>query len=259
MNLDKLDRIELSMNDVDKVRKWYDFHSDEIREKGEFNFPFEECLIVLTNGDKMLSSLTQDELDNYAKKSNVDKSIVENNPYNEITIHFKLDKHNFNMEYKIYVQEAGKTDDKPTLSWNVDSDFLKNGEVKWQSGLKNVLIPKDIALEQVKFQTLISFEIFAYMTNVTENVIEKKSSKQITKKGKSKNGKVGKNRVIRIGVTKYIIDFDSKETGRKNDRHSLAWTVRGHWRYYKESGKRVWVKPHVKGQGESTDGKIYKI
>ena len=56
--------------------------------------------------------------------------------------------------------------------------------------------------------------------------------------------------------------YDPHEPTRKNQRHCEMWGVRGHYRHY-QSGKVVFVKPHVKGKGAMKDtnysvGKCFK-
>jgi hypothetical protein len=50
----------------------------------------------------------------------------------------------------------------------------------------------------------------------------------------------------------------SEEEKRYYERHKLGWTVRGHLRHY-QSGKTVWIKPHVRGDKDNLEGKIYEI
>jgi hypothetical protein len=234
MDINKLDKIVLKQSDIVKIGKWYEFHFDEMREKGVTNFPLEECLFEMMMND----------LPSFLPKSYV-KQIV----------HFKLDKDNLNMFFDLFIGD----EDNPTISWVLDEGFLQEGKINWKSHLKSgIRIPDETAQETARFCTKVVFETFAYMTNVTENVVEKKMSKSITKKAKKKN-KNNKNRSVKISVTRYEFDFERGESQREYERHTLAWTVRGHWRYIKKTGKRVWVKGYIKGDTEKVEGKTYKF
>lgn len=55
------------------------------------------------------------------------------------------------------------------------------------------------------------------------------------------------------------VDDDEGEGVRKYVRHTEGWDVRGHYRYYKKSGKTVYVKPHHKGNPNATTTKEFYI
>lgn len=242
MDLNKLDRIELSMKDIEKVSNWFAFHHKE----GEMiNFPLSEGLVVIT--------------DNFYDGLNLERFNMDI-PYNEIIIHFKAHEGIFNASFDMYIQERAIPDEAPMLSWELDKDFFDSGKFKWKSGFKRAVLPDHLAQEQAKHHTRLTLEILTYMVNVTENVIEKKVTRTVKKKAKAKKGLNAKKRSVKISVTKYQFDFEGGgEESRKYDRHTLAWTVRGHWRYYKKTGKRVWVKGYVKGDADNVEGKIYKV
>lgn len=51
----------------------------------------------------------------------------------------------------------------------------------------------------------------------------------------------------------------SSEDKRTYERHTESWTVRGHWRNYR-NGKKVWIKPHINGVNkESVKSKSYQL
>ncbi len=50
----------------------------------------------------------------------------------------------------------------------------------------------------------------------------------------------------------------TEEEIKHYERHMLGWTVRGHWRTY-QNGKKVWIKPHVRGDKDNVEGKVYRI
>lgn len=240
--LDRLDKIVVNQSDLEKVSKWYSYHYDDLRASEELNIPFEECVI----------EINPDALDR-ALKFEVPKEIIEEmESYGSVKIHFSL-KNEDGLDFALYF----KGDEQPILEFTVDESFSNTGRFNWKSPLKTM--KDEFAQEQAKVYTLIAFELFAYISNVTENIIEKKISKSVKKKPKKKTGsKKPKQRQVRISVTRYEIDFERSESSQKYQRHTDAWTVRGHWRYYKKTGKKVWIKPYKKGQGE-IDKKIYTV
>jgi len=93
------------------------------------------------------------------------------------------------------------------------------------------------------------------------DVKERVSSKTVRKKStkKAKNGKNKKNtRPIKIVVYNVKVPQNAvtDEEKRAYQRMKEAWTVRGHWRTL-PSGKKTWVKPHVKGNKEKLEPNIY--
>lgn len=241
---EKLDRIELTSNDIEKITKWKVFHYDELKGKGELHFPIEEGLLVI-----------KEDFSDIVSKEQLDFFGIDSLPYNEIMIYFKMNKVNIGMTCEMYIQESGKLDEAPTLIWTLDEEYLQTEKFKWKSGFKRLNLPEDVAQGQAKHHTALLIDLFTYMVYVSENVIEKKSSKTITKKGK---GGKSKSRKVRISVTRYVFNHETNGE-RKYDRHTLGWTVRGHWRYYKKSGKQVWIEGYVKGDKKNVEGKTYQV
>lgn len=100
--------------------------------------------------------------------------------------------------------------------------------------------------------------VMAYMEHyreVRERVSSKRVSQPVVKKKKRKT-----KRVAKLGRIVYQINVPSVESiKREYKRRSESWTVRGHWRNYK-NGKKVWIRPHVRGEKkESVEGKVYSF
>ena len=114
---------------------------------------------------------------------------------------------------------------------------------------------KKVALTSI----IIVFDIFQYMTHKQDHVVQDKTNKVIKKKKKGKTTSCNKkSNYVKIHSKKYTFDFNKKPTGIKYKRHVESWTVRGHWRYYKKTGKKVWINSYVKGRG-NVKGRVYKI
>jgi hypothetical protein len=145
------------------------------------------------------------------------------------------------------------------LYYTISRVFDVNGVI-WKEHLIEKLLEEDYfcwMLEKVMYlttYTLVFFteyknEVFIKQKKITSTV---KKNQQNKRKNKSKS-----KRVVRLTKVVYELEVDEsqKETlikekpKRQYERHIEAWTVRGHWRTTK-TGKRVWVRPHVKGKGE---------
>lgn len=89
---------------------------------------------------------------------------------------------------------------------------------------------------------------------VTFQTVRKKNTK------KKKNGKKKNTRLIALVIYNVKIPLASvtDEERRAYQRMKEAWTVRGHWRTL-PSGKKIWVKPYVKGNKEKLEPNTYKF
>ncbi len=67
-----------------------------------------------------------------------------------------------------------------------------------------------------------------------------------------------KRRPRTLDRTVYTINLTSTASKRIFQRHTEAWTVKGHWRTLK-SGKRTRVRPYVKGDPSKLDPSTYNL
>lgn len=168
-------------------------------------------------------------------------------------IHFKIDDDN------ISISNYDMSDMFKMVSANIGEKFFTDGEIDIKVGSNTFNKLGDEYLNRLaKVTVLMVFDIFQYMTNKEENVIENKVKK--TLKNTKKSSKSGKKRskYVKIHSKRYNFDVNAKNNVKKYERHTESWTVRGHWRYYKKSGKRIWIDGYVKGKGQ-VEGKVYKI
>lgn len=109
---------------------------------------------------------------------------------------------------------------------------------------------------------MIHSTCMAYMEHHISNTVTKQRTQQSSKKVKNKySGKKTSNIIyLKETIYKYnSIDTDKTRTG-EYERHTISWKVRGHWREYKKTGKRVWIKEYKKGKkDENIQGKQYKL
>lgn len=95
----------------------------------------------------------------------------------------------------------------------------------------------------------------AYLTYYKEDqqyIQIEKSFRESAKNRHKKNKKNSKKKIRVSNVVYRIKEIDAREQPQERTwtRHTDAWRVRGHWRTYK-SGKKVWVKEHIKGNKEN--------
>lgn len=133
----------------------------------------------------------------------------------------------------------------------------------------NELLPNLIDLSRAMLLNALNFyqytQLMTYLKQ--ENAIYKKQTqiKQGKPKGMTKKEREREERRKRIRVSKPKVNYDYEEAQREGEkrgyeRHTEEWEVSGHWRFYKKSGKRVFVKGYKKGNGEPKQvGKDFTI
>lgn len=230
---DKLDRIELDENDVEKIMIW---GSKVTKDEYEFKPPMEEGLILLHQHFNM-------------KGQKVDASAI---------THFKI--HDDGISFKQYDSE----DMVELLSFDftfndelrgIDSNGIINVKSKW-SDTHNEYVEK-----QCQATVLFILNLFGFFASVEDVIVANKQTKTLAKKQKSKKtSKSNSKRIVKVSTIRYTFNFDDSEREhRAYERHIDGWSVRGHWRYIKKSRKWTWVKPHTKGDKDNTSPKTYKI
>ena len=138
-------------------------------------------------------------------------------------------------------------------------------------------IPTDDTIKQFKgdiikenlFRTLNAVRCLVMYTHHNITYLDKfiKSTRNVRKnkgntvrKNKYKlNRKYSLNKIVRVHY-----DNNRDNPTRRNNAYIQEWSVRGHWRTYK-NGKKVWIKPHrcsrpeESGATESYSGKEYEL
>lgn len=222
MNIEKLDRIVLTYEQYESINKWVEEHKPD-----KFELPFNEALLILQG------------IEGWGVKA-------------DLGIHFKAEE-NGNAHFKVF----DMSDMHTLVSFNADEDLITSQRFKITShGGGGDKTAQGMATSIF----LITKDIFSYITNSPQTVVTEQELRQIKKTQKSKKKTSNnKNRYVKIKTTKYTFDFERGDADKREyERKADAWTVRGHWRHIKKSGKMVWIKGHKKGSGE-TEGKIYKL
>lgn len=89
--------------------------------------------------------------------------------------------------------------------------------------------------------------------------VESSERREVDFSKSKKKGKKSKKIYINKKIYRFSDVPKEKQERSPVTRHTEAWDVRGHWRTYK-CGKRVWVRPYVKGNVEKLgEKKPYRI
>ncbi len=170
-------------------------------------------------------------------------SITENQNYRDVIIH---------------------PDDSNPFGSIIVKDLIKSHPNKSTKKLSK----KIDQLQVSEIKTIMDF-VFNSIHSVL-NRVEYKEKGSALKKSKGRTKQMLVNRDKRTGVSVSLtklrtIIYENQQEDEKGSSHSFVrhaknWTVRGHWRTYKKSGKKVWVKAHVKGNiSKDVKGKSYQL
>lgn len=117
--------------------------------------------------------------------------------------------------------------------------------------------------EWVKDVIAVHFASMAYMEHHIPEVVEVERTRVKSKSTKKKSKhKVAKEKVVKFKqyTLKNLGNVIAEPQHRESYvRHIAAWTVRGHWRTYKKTGKKVWIPSYKKGSEDAEASKVYKI
>lgn len=200
----------------------------------------------LNNVDKILMK-DKSELDKLMQWKDNNKELVRNyNPVlEEGLIIFE--------EYKQYFKQ---TENKVNyIVWFGDKEVMKLEILNCQGGyvVKNIwsIFHPEHQEMSIKDCVTTHYSLMAYMANYTEYVTEKRQRVIKKKKASSKSKK--NNRVIKLGKRIYDVTIPQSVAMEKRSykKHTEAFTVSGHYRTYKKTGKRVWIASYIKGNKEA--------
>lgn len=121
-------------------------------------------------------------------------------------------------------------------------------------------------VEIMKHMLLAILDFFRYSQYVNyikqDNpiVIKRANINQNSQKTARKTTRADRT-VVSVSKPKKVYDYEQAERDgekRSYERQAESWEVAGHWRQYKKSGKRVFVKGYRKGEGIKK-GKDYTV
>ncbi|WP_261378529.1 hypothetical protein [Paenibacillus agilis] len=225
MDYNKLNKIMLSNDDAVKILEW---DSENHKRFSSIEFPLAEGVLLLSG---------------YVEMVNMNLTTG---------VYFKVESDG--MLFAILDWQT-RTE---LASYKMDASMVETGKFSnvkvYQQGISDEQMEKDF-----KRQAHLVMAIFQYM-NHHKHIVESKivrTSK--VKKAKHKSG--SKNRVVKLTSVEYRIDFAKENTDEKRsyERKTESWHQKGFWRYYKKSGKTVWIAEQIKGSGKNIEPKTYKM
>jgi hypothetical protein len=226
LKLEKVDKIILTYKEYEEIATWVDEQD------------FDSVDITLNEG-----MIIMNDIDYRGIKANMG-------------IYFRIN----NANGEILVQQYDMEDMKVILSGIVDEEYFKSGKMRIEVANKrwSRLFKQEDLEHNIKITILTVLNIFQYMNHYRENVVITEETKRVRKKPKHSTTKNKKSNVVPLKSKKYTFT-NTNRVGReyKYNRHKEVWSVKGHWRHYKD-GHKVWIKPHQRGLGEIEEGKIYK-
>lgn len=219
MDFERLDRIYISESEINALFRWKDNHVEFV---DAFKTVLTEGVFVVTENDGSIRYYVFQDTDG-------------------------------DIEYSVYMDNQNKKRLLHKFIWH-----RKEGSTTPIMSLLDYTVEQDRDFDQ----SIIGLHgcMMAYM----EYYDDKKEyvevgETRVRRSNKAKKGKKTKQPVyIRRKVYKVKVDEQAVIRDKaRYERHMEKWSVRGHWRTTK-TGKKVWVKPHVKGEG-TKEGKEYRI
>lgn len=255
-DLDKVDTIEITDEQYEKKCHWISINWNELKNRtNELELPFGEVVIRKNDSNNIVNDLTYITIKEGFRVITFleDKNTKETIPMNI----WDYDINNFeNLRNDFFECKSCNY----TLA--VTKEFVELFSEEYDEiTLKNNLrdLTDDYRLECVKmFFRILVYSQFnqQYIVNETRTQTKKVQSKKTRRAGKKPKIKLIKQNIIRINTDH--IQSPTEEEKREYERRTFGWTVRGHWREYK-SGKKVWIKPQIRGDKDKVEGKVYEI
>ncbi|APU60762.1 hypothetical protein [Clostridium botulinum] len=257
-DLDKLDIIEITVEESEKITNWCLKNQDKITlHRDNIKYIFSEGIIKRYTGSLWFIQYYKVQRERlmfncYAyNKSNNDFRYLYS--LKEPVIKLKdgieffldgiepesllpkiIDSFEYNSDYEDFLIKMIKKEDIPQRFINTTVECIQM--------FFSILIYCQLNQEQVITQT--------------RTHTKKIQSKKDKRKGKKPRIRLIKQNIIKLNTNH--IPEPTEEERRHYERHTFGWTVRGHWREY-QSGKKVWIKPQIRGDKSRVEGKIYEI
>lgn len=225
MNIDKLDKILLSNEDVDSLFKWRDNHLDYVH---NFKPVLKEGCIILTmkdNKEEYHREIFRDNGDNY--------------------YHYMI----FVKGLKVHEMLWDKTTKIGTVLFT-KMQFPNGGEHDYNNTVLSL------------HASLMAY--MEYYSDKKEYVEVEHVTSTKTKKSKGGKGKKSpikiRKKVYKVKITEESIKMDKRRYERKTE----GWNVKGFWKNQpygkgRKLRKRIWVESYPKGDKKNITPKEYKL
>lgn len=240
----RLDIIETNYDELDSIIIWCRKNEKLILKNENFFKPFFNEITLKISRKHTFGYYVHFYIDNqyfYMSFYKDDKECTNiNNMYSEINP-LKLYKNILFKDYEnsgSYIYWLGTYNKDFLESEFTDEDFNRTQITNYISLIVYINLFKESIIKQTRTHT------------------HKTQSKKDKRKGKKPKVKLIKQNIIRLNTDH--LPTPTEEEIKHYERHTFGWTVRGHWRTY-QSGKKVWIKPQIRGDKNKVEGKIYEI
>lgn len=251
-----LDRIEINFNrytailgKMEEIAKHEDFLIIPVLKSGVFTLKYPEYSVNILFDAELLEDEVLVKADSYIVSEHEAKKEW-------------LYSCDFYLSYRVKKEDSYYMDNYRD---SVTEIFQKQGRKE-----KELLDHLEAAAKSEMLKSFLGFvNVNGWLNYLMEHPEEKKISKKITEKSESgtitkpdkdSESKEPKEHVVRLNgvrVTTSNNKVANKIKSRKVTRIMECWSVRGHFRHYK-NGKVVYVHPYEKGTGRKTPKK-YKV
>lgn len=247
-NLDKVDVIDITAEQNIKINSWINNNKDIVSVDNTFKkvalkITYKEDYYLLYFEFNEKGLVIRVFRGNISLENPIHHFDANTNFNEEYYIDFLNERYNSNELYvdvtyeKYYYETVSDVKNKKELTENTKENVISF--VTWYFNI--------LAYSQLN-QDLIIKE--------TRTHTKKSQSKKDKRAGKKPKVKLIKQNIIKLNTDH--IEPPTEEEKREYERRIAGWTVRGHWREYK-SGKRIWIKPQIRGDKEQVEGKVYEI
>lgn len=152
-----------------------------------------------------------------------------------------------------------------TLLYRVILD-VENDSYEYKAFKKDNNLDEKSAIEMSKRVALVLLDFMKYtqyMGYMKQNnpIVVKRANINKGSNNTPKKATKKERAVVNVSKPKKVYDYEEAEREgekRSYERQAESWEVAGHWRHYKKSDKRVYVKGHKKGEG-TKKGKDYRL
>lgn len=235
MDLNSVDRIELSKEQLDKILLWRDENKDLVR---EFKTVMPEGLIDIY-GASLLYFEDNDSVISYKMygRNNIHQMVC------EIVFDKKTMKTKALNATGLFIQA-------------MEEEAKRRNNLDWKK-------------ELIQDTVTVHASLMAYIRCFKTEVLIKNEDLKMTSSNLRKairHNRNNPNNVIRLKKFVYSIPNTARTTFTTKEKREIirkteSWSVKGHHRKYKKNGiviKEIWVKPYIKGEG-TKKAKVYKF
>lgn len=178
------------------------------------------------------------------------KGVIE---FGSSSIYFERQLFSMNFKYFIHKQRYLEFD---------YSLITKQAKITYQNPLMNKATGNN-QYGLIQDVIMIHSTTMAYMEHYEPVVKEKQIQQNVNTKSKNKKNKSkSSNKIVYLKevVYKYTsIDTNKLSNKGKHGSPTISFSVKGHWRQYKKTGKRVWIEEYIKGDKKDIQGKQYRL